>query len=75
MAQWVGQQGTGALCTGLISSLYLHLSTFLLRRKIVISLPSLTHENLRYQNFSETWKGSPATFFGTVRQKFFDRKS
>ena len=35
----------------------------------------LMHEKFRYQKFSETRKGSPTKFFGTVRQKTIDRKS
>ena len=27
------------------------------------------HESFRYENVSETQKGSPTEFFGTVRQK------
>ena len=37
--------------------------------------PLSMHEHFRYHNVFETQKGSPRKFFGTVRQKFFDRKS
>ena len=37
--------------------------------------PPPMHQNIGYQNFFETQKGSPAKFFGTVRQKISDRKS
>ena len=33
------------------------------------------HKIFRYPKFSETPEGSPATFFGTVRQTIFDSKS
>ena len=46
---------------------------WLVRRKIVIP-PLLMYEKIRYQNFSETTKGSATKFFGTVRQKIFDGK-
>ena len=35
----------------------------------------LIHKSFGYQEFSETPKGSPTNFFGTVRLKFFDGKS
>ena len=35
--------------------------------------PPPMHGNFRYQNFFETQKGSPTNFFGTVRQKIFDK--
>ena len=74
LAQWVGQQGFEAVDTGLNPSLYRHFLTQILRRKIVIS-PLLCIKIFRYTKFSETPKGSPKNFFGTVRQKIFDRKS
>ena len=37
--------------------------------------PSLTHKNLRYQNFSETQLCSSINFFRTARQSSFNRKS
>ena len=74
MAQWVGQQGFEALGKGSNPSLYLHFLIYVLRRKIVIP-PPLLHEKFRYQNFSETRKGSCTKFFGTVRQNTFDGKT
>ena len=44
-----------------------------LRRKIVILPPS--YPNFLVPEISETLKGSPTKFFGTVRQKIFDGKS
>ena len=48
-----------------------------LRFLIVTPPPStlLIHKIFRCQKFSETQKGSPTNFFGTVRQQIFDRKS
>ena len=46
-----------------------------LRFRIVTPPPSnpLIHKIFRYKEFSETQNGSPTKFFGTMRQKKFDK--
>ena len=68
----LGQPGSEAVGPGVES---LSCQRFL-RFRIVTPPPSkpLIHKNFRYQEFSETQKGSPAKFFGTVRQQIFDEK-
>ena len=61
--------GSEELGMGSNPSLYLHILTSLIRQKIVMP-PPLTHEKFRYQNFSETRKGSPTKVLGTVGQSF-----
>ena len=46
-----------------------------IRQKIMILLPNLIRKIVRYQNFSNTQKGSSTEAFHTVRQKSCDRKS
>ena len=47
-----------------------------IRQKIEIPPPPLSfiYKIFWYQKFSETEKGSPTKFFGTIRQKKFDEK-
>ena len=62
-----GQHGSQAVGPGFESLS----SQIFLRFRIVTPPPStpLIHKIFRYQEFSETQKGSPTKFFGTVRQK------
>ena len=53
--------------------IFRHCETKNFRRKIVI--PPIMHKIFRYPKFSETLKGCPRNFFGTVRQKIFDGKT
>ena len=69
----LGQHGSEAVGPGFES---LSCQIFL-RFRIVTPPPStpFIHKIFQYQEFSETQKGSPMKFCGTVRQKILDRKS
>ena len=68
----LGQQGSQAVGSGSESLP----CQKILRFRIVTTPPStpLILKTFRYQEISETLKGSPMKFFGTVRQQIFDRK-
>ena len=69
----LGQHGSEAVGPGFES---LACQIFL-RFRIVTPPPStpLIHKIFRYQEYSETQKGSPTKFLGTVRQKIVYTKS
>ena len=63
---------------GFLYEMFRYCGTKKIWRKIVILPPSsspLIHKIFRFQKFSETQKGSPTKFFGTVRRQILDGKS
>ena len=63
------------LSEGFLYEMFWYCETKQFWRKIVIPAASLIPNIFRYQNFSETEKGSSSKRFDTVRQNNFDGKS
>ena len=63
------------LSEGFLYEMFWYCETKQFWRKIVIPAASLIPNIFRYQNFSETEKGSSSKCFDTVRQNNFDGKS